>query len=126
MEPANPPITSSYSIRGSSSERPMRRQKKMIENVKSWSLTIGPSNSDSDGGFDIEDSQGKRDEVTGIFIRKDHFTRSLQSGSACADDAREEGTKEQKGLTEVIKQEQRNITGMASFEKRLYDELLAQ
>ncbi|KAL9638261.1 MAG: hypothetical protein Q9164_001664 [Protoblastenia rupestris] len=123
MEPADPPTTSSHSISGSSSERPTRRQKKITENVKSWSLTIGPSNSDSDGGFDIEHSQGKRDEVTGIFIRKDHFTRSLQNGSACVDDAREGGTRKQTGLTGLIGEEQRNITGMASFEKRVYEML---
>lgn len=62
--------------------RPARRQKTVgNSSMKSWSLTIGPSNSDSDDGFDVTDPGPRHYEghVTGLFIKRDHFSINFAS-----------------------------------------------
>ncbi|MCJ1255217.1 hypothetical protein MMC24_003033 [Lignoscripta atroalba] len=124
--PANSPLIGGQTTRASCSGSLTRRQRTMNENVKSWSLTIGPSNSDSDGGFDLETGRNwdRKGKMTGLFIKRDHFTPSFESGFTCTDETREEGRAEQTGLTENTELEQKNATGIASFEKRIL-ELLA-
>jgi serine/threonine protein kinase len=131
-ESMNLPLTIKDSISGT----PVRRPTTPTSTGLSWSLTIGPSNSDSDGGFDMD--SGSRQEgglVAGLFIRRDRFTGSLESKRS-SEDAAEEQVEERVG--ERVGEAgpgQRNLTvtdqpgigsaaGLDSFEKRLI-ELLA-
>ncbi|KAK3174021.1 hypothetical protein OEA41_001265 [Lepraria neglecta] len=65
--------------RGSNSGPATRRLK--MSHTSSWSLTIGPGHSDTDGEFDLDGGGYDRDgqPATGVYIRKDHFTASLDS-----------------------------------------------
>ena len=64
---------------------PTRRQK--TSNTASWSLTIGPGHSNTDGGFDLADGEHDWDNgpATGIYIKKDHFIVSLELQFAIKD-----------------------------------------
>lgn len=76
QESANSPSGQLTPTRGSNSGPPTRRQK--MSHASSWSLTIGPENSELDGGFDLDIGRDRDGEnVTGLFIRKDYFTASL-------------------------------------------------
>lgn len=63
---------------GSNSGPPTHRLK--TSHASSWSITIGPGHSDTDGGFDLDDGGRDWDEEpgTGVYIRKDHFTASFE------------------------------------------------
>lgn len=54
-------------------------------------MTIDPGHSDSDGGFGLDD--GELDQggapATGVFIKKDHFTASLQTQFVIEDDSQQ-------------------------------------
>lgn len=71
----------------SNSGPPQRRLK--VSPMSSWSFTIGLGHSDSEGGFEMEGGGNDCDEgpVTGIYIRKDCFTDSLQDHSVIENEA---------------------------------------
>ena len=84
QDSANFPSGQSTSTRGSNSGTPTRRRR-TSSHTSSWSLTIGLGNSDSDGGFDL-DGGSSGEVATGLFIRKGHFTASLESQFASEDE----------------------------------------
>ncbi|KAL8769044.1 MAG: hypothetical protein Q9209_004830 [Squamulea sp. 1 TL-2023] len=71
---------SSHPIVTASSNSEPSSHRLMSSHSSSWSMTIGLGHCDTDGGFDSED--GRRDwnhePATDMFIRKDHFTASLE------------------------------------------------
>lgn len=72
-------------------EAPAHEAATPASNGKSWSLTIGPSATDPDGGFDTD--SGPRQEggvMTGLYIRRDRFTGSFASVQPGQDAAEEE------------------------------------
>ena len=78
QESADSPSGQSTPAGGSNSGPPTHRLK--TSRASSWSVTIGPGHSDTDGGFDLDDGGCDWDEEpgTGVYIRKDHFTTSLE------------------------------------------------
>ena len=120
----NSPLTIKDSISGTPARRPTTPTSAGL----SWSLTIGPSNSDSDGGFDMD--SGSRQEggpVAGLFIRRDRFTGSLESRRSSEDAAEEQVEEADPGQRDLTVTDQPGIgsaAGLDSFEKRLI-ELLA-
>ena len=119
-------------IEGSISRTSARRPTTSISKGLSWSLTIGPSNSDSDGGFDLD--PGSRQEgnpATGLFIRRARFTGSLvsrRSSEGVAEEPVEEQVEEaglgQRNLTVTNQPELGSAAGLDSFDQR-FIELLA-
>lgn len=110
-------MNSLSTIKGSISGAPARRPTTSTSTGLSRSSTIGLSNSDSDGGFDLDSGfRHKGGPVAGLFIRKDRFTGSLESRRSSEDAAEEQVEEASPG--------QRNLTvtsaaGLDSFEQRL-------
>lgn len=111
-------------LTGSSNSGPPARRQRTSYSA-SWSLTVGPSNSDSDGGFSLgggdRNGEGK---VTNLFIRRDRFTGSLESRqSAVEDDPGESWGGSSQGILRVPESEPEIATaaGMASFEQRVLE-----
>ena len=99
-----------------------------VSHQSSWSLTIGLGHSDSDGGFDVDDGgdDWNGEPATGLFIRRDRFTSSLQNQFAADDDSQEEEGGVGQGFL-MLREPGSEIaehTEPASFDKRLL-ELLA-
>ena len=116
-------------IEGSISRTPARRPTTSISKGLSWSLTIGLSNSDSDGGFDLD--PGSRQEgspATGLFIRRARFTGSLvsrRSSEGVAEEPVEEQVEEagrgQRNLTVTNQPELGSAAGLDSFDQRFIE-----
>ncbi|KAL9117189.1 MAG: hypothetical protein Q9187_006276 [Circinaria calcarea] len=103
---------------GSNSGPPTRRRR--ISHTSSWSLTIGLGNSNSVGGFNLD--EGPREEVaTGLFIRKNHFTASLESQLASGNEPQEESTGVGQGSPALPEPDQETAepVALASFEQRI-------
>lgn len=68
--------------------RNLRRQWQRISYSVSWSLTVGPSYSDSDDGFALNGGCDRNGEgkVTNLFIRIDRSTDSLESRQSAVED----------------------------------------
>jgi len=98
---------------------PTRRRRTSRSHTSSWSLTIGLGHSDSDGGFDLDG--GHSDGVaTGLFIRKDRFSLSLESQFASEDETQEESGVRQGSL--ALPEPEQGIAEpivLTSFEQRV-------
>ena len=114
QDSTNSPSGQSIPTRGSSSATPTRRRR-ISSHTSSWSLTIGLGNSNSDGGFDL-DGESSEEVATGLFIRKDRFTASLES--QFASEAGESGFRQEL----LIEPEPIALT---SFEERVLQALQA-
>ena len=116
-------MNSLSTIKGSISGTPARRPTTSTSTGLSWSWTIGLSNFDSDGGFDLD--SGSRQEgghVAGLFIRRERFTGSFESRRS-SEDAAEEQVEEagpgQRGLTD--QPGLGSAAGLDSLEQHLID-----
>ena len=132
-ELGNSPSTVQGSVPGPSTPRRLRMP---TSKKTDWSLTIGPSNSDSDGGFDSDPaSRQDRGLVTGLFIRRDHFTGSLETRQSSEEQVAEEQVEvpgpgpgpgpEQQNLTATIQPELRGVAWLDSVDQRVL-ELMTQ
>lgn len=96
------------------------RHRRRISHTSSWSLTIGLGNSDTVEGLDLDGERS--DEVaTGLMIRKDHFTASLESQLASEDEPQKETASVGQGSRVLPKPEQEiaKPIALASFEQRV-------
>ncbi|KAF2453500.1 kinase-like domain-containing protein [Lineolata rhizophorae] len=104
-----------------------RTRRRRTSGTSSWSLTIGPSNSDSDGGFSMADSEPRLNEgpMTGLFIRRDRFTGSLVSRQPHGDESGGQLEEEQDGGAVTPRPEPviAATAHLASFERRLFESL---
>lgn len=122
LELQNSPSSQLAFTDSSDSGPPARRQRTSYP--ASWSLTIGPSNSDSDGGFDLDGGHDRDEEgkATNLFLRTDHFTGSLQSHQSAIEDEPEKGWDgSSRGILSVseLEPEVAVPAEMASFERRV-------
>ena len=110
---AHPPAEASNS-------GPLTRRRR-ISHTSSWSMTIGLGNFDSAGGFDLDGCPGE-EIATGVFIRKDHFTASLERQPASDDDTQKESTSNGQESPALAKpgQDTAEPVALLSFEQRIF------
>jgi serine/threonine protein kinase len=98
---------------------PARRRRTSRNHTSSWSLTIGLGHSDSDGGFDLDGGHSDG-AATGLFIRKDRFSLSLENQFASEDETQEESSVRQGSL--ALPEPEQGVSVpmvLTSFEQRV-------
>ena len=97
---------------------PTRRWR--LSHTSSWSLTIGLGDSSPVGGFDSH--EGPSEEVaTRVFIKKNHFTSSLENQYASEDGTQKEATSigQKSAASSESDQEIAEPVALASYEQRV-------
>lgn len=119
QDSANSPSCQLTPTRRSNLGPPTRRRRTSRGHTSSWSLTIGLGHSDSDGGFGLDG--GHSDGfATGLFIRKDCFSPSLESQFASEDETQKESGVRQGSL--ALPEPEQGIAehmALTSFERRV-------